>query len=147
MSQSRIEDLSAHPDPDDGGAKKTATRKASSSKRRAPSAKAENELRERLTDCFERIALALEVREDDELADIIREDAEVMANGLVFMTRPIAVLRLPLLFAVAVVEPVLAFGRILRVLASRVGERRARAAYERQDAQEEQARQAEFATP
>lgn len=148
-TQKRIEDLSDKDldRDDDGGARKASAKKSSSSKRRPPTTvKAENELRTRLTECFERISLALEAREDDELADIFREDADVMANGLVFMTRPVAILRLPLLFLVAVVEPALAFGRILRVLAGRFAERRAGVALARQEAQEEAARQAEFAT-
>jgi hypothetical protein len=95
----------------------------------------EGELRGRLSDVFERLAEWLEGRGDAELAGIIREDSKAMVGGLVSLTRPAAWLRPPMLAALSVVEPVLAFGRVLRVLGGRWAERRARIALERQEAE------------
>jgi hypothetical protein len=122
--------------------KDPAPRKSTSARKSRPSsAKAENELRTRLADCFDRIAEVLENRGDDELASIFTEDAEVMAAGLVSMTRPFKVLRTPLLALVAVVEPLIAFGRIGRVLVGRLTARRManQAAYEQAQAEAEAA--------
>lgn len=121
-SQVNIEDLTDDKEPD-----KPARKSSSSSKSRPSrsSAKQEADLRERLVECFDRIAGALRGRGDEELAELIDEDAEVMAVGLVSMTRPLQALRAPLLVVVAVVEPLLAFGRIGRVLVVRFAERRA----------------------
>lgn len=118
-SQTPIEDLSKEKVEQKPSAKK----RTSSSRAKAT----ENELRGRLADCFDRISDALETRGDDELSAIIREDAEVISAGLVSLTRPFKVLRMPLLALVAVVEPALAFGRIARVLIGRFAERRMRA--------------------
>lgn len=92
-------------------------------------------LRKKLNDCLERIADTLEVREDEELSALIREDADVIAAGLVSLTRPFQVLRVPLLALVAVVEPALAFGRIGRILLGRWADRRAARAQARTEAE------------
>jgi hypothetical protein len=90
------------------------------------------DVRGKLESVFERLAEWREGRGDIELAEIIREDAAAMTGGLVALTRPLEWLRGPLVFVLAIVEPALAFGRILRVVAGRWAERRARIAYERE---------------
>lgn len=87
----------------------------------------EGELRNRLELTLERIAEWLEGRGDLELAGVIREDSKAMIGGLVSLTRPLGWLRPPLIAVLSVVEPVLAFGRVLRILGGRLADRRARA--------------------
>ena len=132
-SQKKIEDLS-HDDGANASAKKSG---AKSSAKRTRTPKAENDLKARLTACFDRIADALDEIGDEELSDVIREDAEVISSGLVSITRPFVFLRLPMLAVVAVVEPLLAFRRIGRILvgravARREARRQARADYEQE---------------
>jgi hypothetical protein len=121
-------------DADDDGKERKRKRRSSSSssssrKRKSSSTpKADTDLRGRLAECFERIALALENRGDDELAQIVRDDGPVMAQGLVSLTRPFRVLRVFVLALVSVVEPVLAFGRLARAVAERWAVRRAQRA-------------------
>lgn len=120
-SQTKIEDLSGDKDLDDGPRKSSAKKSATA---RNASAKGEQQLRERLTEMFDRISEAFAVREDDELAELFHEDAEIMAAGLVSLTRPFKAVRVIVTTAVAIIEPLLAFGRIARVLAVRWVERR-----------------------
>lgn len=131
-SQVKIDQLEPNADEREGS--KTRERKT---KPRRPTARAENELRDRLTGCFERISESLQARDDPELADIVREDAEVIAQGLVSLTRPFTAMRTVVLAAVAIVEPLMAFGRIGRVLGSRWAERRAMRAQEQEPSQHE----------
>lgn len=116
-------------------------RASSSSSRRKP--RKESELQSRLAGCFERIAEALDERGDEEMAEIIREDGPIMSQGLVSLTRPLTALRTPLLVVIAVVEPVLAFGRIFRLLALRFADRRARIMAEQEQAAAEAQEQAQ----
>jgi hypothetical protein len=73
---------------------------------------------------FGRLAESRLARGDEELAEIITEDTAVMSEALVSVTRLLTPVRKVLLVAVAVVEPVLSFQRILRVLGRRFAERR-----------------------
>src|SRR6266498_1035932 len=102
----------------------------SSSPRQPPRARTtaavEKDLKERLTTVFTRIADAADARGDMELAEVVRDDTEIMATGLVSLTRPFMLLRTPLLLLLAVVEPVMAFGRIGRLTLERVLIRRER---------------------
>src|SRR6266498_147990 len=102
----------------------------SSSPRQSPRARTaaavEKDLKERLTTVFTRIADAADARGDMELAEVVRDDKEIMATGLVSLTRPFMLLRTPLLLLLAVVEPVMAFGRIGRLTLERVLIRRER---------------------
>lgn len=130
-SQTSIEDLGPDDPPKPTGGKK-ASSSSKASKTRAKND--EKDLKERLTNLFDRIADALKERGDSELGDIFEEDAEVMASGLVSLTRPLVVLRKPLVIVVALVEPILSFGRVVRVLIGRLAERRMRIADEREAA-------------
>ena len=118
-SQVKLNELSPGEDDGDDKPKRTTQRSRRTTQR------AESELVSRLYNCFERIANALRDRGDHELAEAVEEDAQVMAAGLVSMTKPIAVLRTPLVILVALVEPLLAFGRIFRIIAGRIMVRRA----------------------
>ena len=79
----------------------------------------DNELHSRLVDAFNQIVEWREAREDEELATAINEDKEKMAKGLVSLTHAVAPLRQPLLIFLGFVEPILAFGRVGRILATR----------------------------
>lgn len=81
------------------------------------------ELRSRLDRVFDRIALSLESREDYELATVIREDTQAMTQGINSLTRGVTVLRGPIIMALNLIEPVLAFGRVGRILLGRFAER------------------------
>lgn len=85
------------------------------------------DIRDRLTLVFERLAESLEGRGDAELAAIVREDTRAMVGGLVNVTKRAPGLATPILGGLAVLEPLIAFGRIFRLLLRRAGERRAAA--------------------
>jgi hypothetical protein len=95
----------------------------------------EAELRSRLSRTFGRIVEALKARGDDELATVVDEDSDAMSQGLISLTSHVKPLRGPLLFGLAFIEPVLAFGRVGRILSSRWVERRARK-YEQQEGEQ-----------
>jgi hypothetical protein len=121
---------------DEKAAEKIAARQGGKSTRSSSSggksataaAKAESELSTRLARTFDRIVKALESRGDMELADAIREDADAMGAGLLSLTRNLKPLRSPLVFILNLVEPVLAFGRVARILFLRFLDRRDRLA-------------------
>jgi hypothetical protein len=132
-------DLTGELEPEEAEQEEPRTKKKPRGGDEAPGARTrrrhEGELRGRLGDVFERLAEWLEGRGDAELAGIIREDSKAMVGGLVSLTRPAAWLRPPMLAALSVVEPVLAFGRVFRVLGGRWVARRERIALERQEAE------------
>lgn len=68
---------------------------------------------------FERIAVQREVKDDEELATAIREESDAMTAGLLSLTRNVPVLRGPLIIILNLIEPLLAFGRVLRILRDR----------------------------
>ncbi len=86
------------------------------------------DIRERLTTIFERLADSLEGRGDAELAAVIREDSRAMVGGLVSVTRRVPAAAGVIVGGLAVLEPLIAFGRVLRLLLRRAGERREAAA-------------------
>jgi len=61
-------------------------------------------------------------------AGVIREETKAMSGGLALITQHFDVLRDPLLRLLGFVEPVVAFGRVGRIIARRIVERRARSA-------------------
>lgn len=93
-----------------------------------PTKAEESKLRGQLDRTLERLAEALEGRDDDELATAIREDAKAIASGLIGLTRQLAPARRILIVAVALAEPALAFGRIGRILLGRLAARQQRRA-------------------
>jgi hypothetical protein len=125
-----------------GGSERSRATRSSTAKR-APSKSAaqrvEDEIRSRLLRTFDRISDALASRGDTELSDVITEDKEAMTQGLVSLTRAVSWLRMPLLMLLNLVEPVLAFGRVARILFGRWVDRRARQQQEWEAAQQEQA--------
>jgi hypothetical protein len=121
-SQVKIVDLKDEKSDDTGNAKSSSSRSSSSrssSSSARKKAATDNELKSRLTGVFDRIAEAADARGDEELADIIREDRDVMAGGIVSLTRPFMALRAPVVLALAIVEPVMAFGRLARLMIGR----------------------------
>lgn len=109
----------------------------SGEKKKAPTASAtskiEAELSSRLERVFDRIVKALVMRDDEELAQVVREDSEAMSQGLISLTRSVKFLRSPLLMILNLVEPVLAFGRVGRILIGRWIERRNRKFQEQEE--------------
>lgn len=97
----------------------------------------ESELVSRLDRTFDRIAKALDARDDTELADVIREDKEAMGQGLASLTRSVKFLRSPLLVVLNLVEPMLAFGRVGRIMYVRFAERQQRIVAERQSPEQQ----------
>jgi len=101
------------------------------------SEKLDRELHGRLTGALDQVVEWRQAREDEELATAIDEDKEKMAKGLVSLTHVVVPLRQPLLIFLGFVEPLLAFGRVGRILAGRWFERRAQRAEEMAQAQAE----------
>jgi hypothetical protein len=122
-SQAKIVDLPGGKEGKEGGEGGQKRSSSSSSRTRKPAS--ETDLRSRLTIVFGRIADAADARGDSELATVVREDMDVMATGLVSLTRPFTALRTPLLLVLAIVEPVMAFSRIARLMLGRIVVRRA----------------------
>ena len=81
--------------------------------------KLDNELNARLIDAFNHIQEWREARDDQELAVAIAEDKEKMSRGLVSLTHVFSPVRKPLVIFLGFIEPVLAFGRVGRILAGR----------------------------
>jgi hypothetical protein len=82
------------------------------------------DMKERLYAIFERLAERLEGRGDVELAAMVREDMRAMVGGLDSLARRVPGLSTPILLGLGILEPVLAFGRIARLLLDRWAERR-----------------------
>jgi hypothetical protein len=91
--------------------------------------KAGRELRTQLNETFDGLADWRETREDEELAEVFRTDKKAMTDGLLLLTERVPVLKVPLSIFLAVVRPSLAFGRVGRILAGRLSERRNRGVY------------------
>lgn len=124
-SQVKIVDLPGAEKEDSGTKKPPPSSSRSSRSSNAKKSSTDNDLKSRLHTVFDRIADAAEARGDSELAEVLREDRDVMATGLVSLTRPLAALRTPLLAVLAIIEPVMAFSRIGRLAFGRVLVRRA----------------------
>jgi hypothetical protein len=104
---------------------------------KATTDKLDKELHSRLVDAFDQVVEWREARDDEELATAISEDKEKMAKGLVSLTHAVVPLRQPLLIFLGFVEPVLAFGRVTRILATRWVARRQQQAEDLATAQAE----------
>lgn len=94
------------------------------------SAKLDHELHTRMIEAFDQTVEWRAARGDDELAAAIDEDKDKMARGLVSLTHVLVPLRRPLLIFLGFVEPVLAFGRVGRILGERFYARRQNIAQE-----------------
>lgn len=114
------------PDDDDPGDKERKPRGQSERSQRRHAAN----IRDRLGNIFDRLADSIDGRGDAELAAMIREDKAAMVNGLVSVTRRVPQLAGVIMAALAVLEPLIAFGRVFRLMARRAGERRAERAAE-----------------
>jgi len=111
----------------------SASKKSSSpGTRRTKEQIADSEVSARLERTFDRIIDALEQRDDEELATVMSEDKEAMSRGIVSLTKSVKPLRNPLIMVLNLVEPILAFGRVARILFLRFAERRARVMAERE---------------
>ena len=80
----------------------------------------DNALMLKLKETFSDIADWRDKKEDEELAEAIRESTDDMSKGLVALTRTVRWLRAPLGFAVNFIKPVLAFGKVGRILGERI---------------------------
>lgn len=109
-----------------GGGGSSARKPASTAKRKAT----DTDLRTRLLNVIDRIIRAADARGDDELADTLKEDRDIIAQGIVsFTSGALAVFRIPILIVLAIVEPIMAFSRIGMLLFARLlGAREERAA-------------------
>jgi hypothetical protein len=110
--------------------RRQASGSSSSGESKTTTAKLDHELHARLVSSLEQVQEWREARDDAELADAIGEDKEKMAKGLVSLTHAVQPLRQPLLVFLGFVEPLLAFGRVGRILAGRWVERRQQRAAE-----------------
>ena len=117
------------------GAKSSTPRRRRSSSSSSKRPKVEVEIESRLERILSRLAELREGRGDDELAGALREDTQAIAGSIVSVTKPFgAPARRLVLTGLAVAEPLLAFGRIGRILAGRLAARRERLQREREAA-------------
>lgn len=103
------------------GSKPARSRSSSSSSGKRPSgaqqrAKARKGLGDRIAEVFDRIGGVLLKRGDEELGAAFVEEQEPMAQGLVNLTRRVPAAKAPVLIGLELVEPFLAFGRVLSIL-------------------------------
>lgn len=123
MSGDELDLERGDPDKEEGGRPRS---ERSQRRDRAREKERQGDVGKRLGTIFERLAQSVEGRGDDELAGMIREDKEAMVGGLVSVTSKAPALAPGVLGVLAVLEPLIAFGRILRLLLRRAGERRGR---------------------
>lgn len=95
------------------------------------------DIRQRLETVLTRLADSLEGRGDEELATMIREDSRAMIGGLLSVTRRVPAAAGVIVAGLAVLEPLIAFGRVFRLLLRRAAERREAAYYEQPEPAEE----------
>ena len=93
-------------------------------RRRAEERERQGDLQSRLHAIFARLADALEGRGDYELAGMIREDQKAMVGGLASAVKRVPAMGGAVIGVLAILEPLIAFGRIFRLLLRRLGERR-----------------------
>lgn len=77
------------------------------------------EIHSRFSRFLDRVAEWRDARDDDELAQVVREDNDMMSQGIVSLTNSFNPLRGPVIMFLNIIEPVLAFGRVVRILISR----------------------------
>lgn len=92
----------------------------------------------RLDTAFSKIADQVAVRGDEDgLAEALREERHAMSQGLVSLTSSLTILRVPLIIALSLIEPFLAFRRVGVILFGRFLRWREQRIFARQQAQEE----------
>lgn len=151
---STIDLESGEPDPDESPAQRRRRERrsggsggggsSSSSRSRGSGNSDDTSLVARLDTAFTKIADQIAARGDEELAEAIREERHPMSQGLVSLTATLTPLRWPLVVLMALIEPLLAFWRVGRLLLIRfIGwrERRIAAAQEAQQQAEWEAAQ------
>jgi len=97
-------------------------------KQRANASKQTGEVQSRMGRVIDRLIERQEGRGDLELAGILREDGEMMANTTADAVKVVPQLAAPLLLILGLIEPFLAFGRLAGLFRHRLLERRERAA-------------------
>lgn len=125
MSDDTINLTIGEPDPDESPAARRRRERrerggdtgSSSRTRSSSSSKSDDSgLVTRLDTAFVKLADQMLARGDDELAEALREERHAMSQGLVSLTATLTLLRLPLVVFMSLVEPVLAFWRVGRIL-------------------------------
>lgn len=126
-----------------GGSSSSGSSSRSSSGSKSGDDRENTSLVGRLNTAFSKIADQMAARDDDELAVAIREERGAMSQGLVSLTSSVTPLRIPLVIALSLIEPILAFWRVGRILFYRFlgwRERRIREMeFQQQAAEQEQA--------
>jgi hypothetical protein len=89
-------------------------------------ARTDNAVADRVEKTVLRLAEVLEGRGETELSAALREDAKAMAGAMASLTSTLKGLRKPLLAVLGVVEPALAFGRVVRIAFHKLSARRYR---------------------
>jgi hypothetical protein len=112
-------DLERPPDDDDPTPRKGGRQSERTERRHRAN------ISDRLTTIFDRLADSLEGRGDLELAEMIREDKKAMVGGLVSVTRRAPAIAPAIMAVLSVLEPLIAFGRVFRLLGRSMGDRRA----------------------
>lgn len=123
---------------------------SSASRSRGGSKPDNTSLASRLDAAFTKIADQLMARggeENEELATAIREESRGMSQGLVSLTATLTFLRWPLIVIMALVEPMLAFYRVGRLVLIRLLNWRERRIVAMQEAQQQSEWEAAQATP
>lgn len=69
-----------------------------------------------LGSAFNKLADQMDARDDEELAEALRDESKAMSQGLVSLTSAIPLLRPFLTLALALAAPILAFWRVGRIL-------------------------------
>lgn len=83
----------------------------------------DGEVKGRMDRCLDRIAKWRREKGDNELAEAIEEDRQQLTGGFVAITGSFPWLRMPLIHVLNLVEPLLAFGRVARILIGRAADR------------------------
>jgi hypothetical protein len=85
----------------------------------------ERDLRTRMERTLDRLIEWRQGRGDDDLVKVLKEDGPAMIGGVIAALRPVRQLEKPVVLMLTIAEPLLAFGRLFKVLGSRVAARRA----------------------
>lgn len=84
----------------------------------------EREVRNLLSNAFDKLAKNRAAKGDDELAEVFTEDADAMSEGVITLTGFAPILRMVAVVALNAIVTLLAFGRLGGILSRRWQERR-----------------------